>query len=726
MDEADLDRHPSPGTASMCTCPRPHNRLVYEKSPYLLQHAHNPVDWYPWGEEALEEARRQKKPVFLSIGYSTCHWCHVMERECFEDPEIARLLNDICVSIKVDREERPDLDNIYMTVSHLLTGRGGWPLTIFMTPEGGPFFAATYIPKETRSGQIGLRELLLRIDELWKTRRDEVIDSASRLVRALQEGSRTAAGDDLEESVLKRGFEELAEAFDKRWGGFGTAPKFPMAHQLVFLLRYWSRSGEREALEMAVKTLELMRRGGIYDQVGFGFHRYSTDAEWRLPHFEKMLYDQAMLAMAYAEAYQATRNGSFGTTVREILSYVSAEMTSPQGGFFSAQDADSGGEEGAYYLWRAQEIRAALGEEAAGLFISAFGVWDRGNLIDRPWGDHPSLGGKNVLYQAVPIEGLAQSFGLSPRAVEKQLEESRQRLLSARRRRSPPLTDDKILTDWNGLMIAAFSKAAQVLQDPSLARPAQAAADFVLRAMRTPESGLLHRYRDGQAAIDGMLDDYAFLTWGLIELYEALFDERYLASALELTRDAIARFWDTESGGFFFTSDRGRQSLARRKEIVDGALPSGNSVALSNLVRLARLTEDTALEDKARALIKAFSPAVSRSPSWFCHFLVALDLVLGPSYEIVIAGEPRAPDTGLMLAALQRNYIPRTTVRLDPVGGSSNLGAGHLPVPATKPMLNGRATAYVCAGDASLPPTNEVDTLLESLGVRGRGDRPVV
>lgn len=717
MHQADVNRPPHTGTVPMCTCPRPHNRLVYEKSPYLLQHAHNPVDWYPWGQEALEEARRKKKPVFLSIGYSTCHWCHVMERECFEDPEIARLLNEICISIKVDREERPDLDTIYMTVSHLLTGRGGWPLTIFMTPEGQPFFAATYIPKETRFGQIGLRELLKRIDELWKTRRDEVIDSASRLVRALQEGSRTAPGDDLGESVLQRGFEELAEAFDKKSGGFGTAPKFPMAHQIVFLLRYSRRCGRPEAAEMAVKTLESMRRGGIYDQVGFGFHRYSTDAEWRLPHFEKMLYDQALLAMAYTEAYQATGNSVFGTTVKEILSYVGGEMTSSSGGFFSAQDADSGGGEGAYYLWRAEEIRAALGGEAAELFLSAFGVSGRGNLTDRPSGDHHSFGGQKVLYQALTIEELARGFGLSPRAVEKRLEESRRRLRSVRRRRSPPATDDKILTDWNGLMIAAFSKAAQAFEDPSLARRARKAADFILGTMSTPEAGLLHRYRDGQAAIEGMLDDYAFLAWGLIELYETVFDERYLLAALDLTSESIARFWDTESGGFFFTCDRDRQSLVRRKEIVDGALPSGNSVALSNLLRLARLTEDTALEEKARALIRAFSPAVSRSPSWFCHFLAALDLVLGPSYDIVIAGEPRASDTRQMLSALQRNYIPWKTVRLDPAGTRSRPRTAHRPVPASKPMIHGRATAHVCAGGACLPPTNDVGTLLEILGV---------
>ncbi|TKJ45155.1 thioredoxin domain-containing protein, partial [Candidatus Aerophobetes bacterium Ae_b3b] len=513
-----------------------HNRLIFEKSPYLLQHADNPVDWYPWGPEAFEKARKENKPVFLSIGYSTCHWCHVMARESFEDSEVARLMNEVFVSIKVDREERPDIDNVYMMVCQMITGSGGWPLTIIMTPDQKPFFAATYIPKERRFGRMGMLELIPRIKELWTTRRDEVLSSANEITAALQQVSQDAPGEELDETTLDLAYEQLAKRFDEQHGGFGGAPKFPTPHNFLFLLRYWKRTNTERALQMVEKTLQAMRRGGIYDHIGFGFHRYSTDSHWFVPHFEKMLYDQATLAIVYTEAYQATGKEEYAQTAREIFTYVLRDMTAPEGGFYAAEDAESEGEEGKFYLWTEEEIRQVLGSEEAALIVKIFNIEEGGNFIEQVTGRRTA---RNVLHLTKSVKELASELKMSDYDLQKRLQAMRQKLFTYREKRIHPHRDDKILTDWNGLMIAAFAKGARVFDEPRYAEAARGAVDFILKNMCTSDGELLHRYRDEQAALPAQVDDYAFLIWGMLELYETIFEVRYLQIALDLNRDLI-------------------------------------------------------------------------------------------------------------------------------------------------------------------------------------------
>ena len=689
-----------------------HNRLFLEKSPYLLQHAYNPVDWYPWGHEAFEEAASKDKPIFLSIGYSTCHWCHVMERESFEDPGVARLMNDAFVSIKVDREERPDLDNMYMTVCQMITGRGGWPLSIFMTPDKKPFFAATYVPKNSHPGQIGMIELIPRIKEFWSHRRGEVTDSADTIASALLQISQNTSGEDLDESVLTRGFEHLAATFDQKLGGFGSAPKFPIPHNLLFLLRYWKRTGNKQALDMVEKTLLAMRNGGMYDHVGFGFHRYSTDAEWLVPHFEKMLYDQALLAMAYTEAYQATRKVIYRTTSREIFSYVLRDMTSPEGGFYSAEDADSEGEEGAFYLWTPDEIRHVLDNEEADMVIKAFSIHDDGNFVEQTLGKKT---GKNILHLEGSWHSLAADLRISEEDVEKRLERARQKLFAAREKRIHPHKDDKILTDWNALMIAAFAKGAQVFDDPLLVKAARNSADFILTTLRTPAGRLLHRYRDGEAAIHAHVDDYAFLIWGLIELYEATFEEIYLHAALSLNEQLVERFWDQDKGGFYFTAHDNEELLVRQKEIYDGALPSGNSVAMLNLLRLSRMTGLHRLEDMATRIVQAFSRSIRQSPAVYTQLLVAQDFRIGPSFEVVIAGTSDADDTTAMIHALRAPFVPNKVVLFRPAEQDAPGITEIAEFTKNQSCINGKAAAYVCVNHTCSLPTTDTHTMLDLL-----------
>ncbi len=570
------------------------NRLVFEKSPYLLQHAFNPVDWFPWSAEAFEKAKEEDKPVFLSIGYSTCHWCHVMEKESFEDPEVAKLLNETFVCIKVDREERPDLDAAYMKVCQALTGTGGWPLHVIMTPDKKPFFAATYIPKENRYGQIGIKQLTKRVSDLWASRRNELLDSAEKVINLLtekeEETPQTRLSQELGEHTLDEAFLELAQNYDPRHGGFGGAPKFPSPQNLTFLLRYWKRTGDAKALEMVETTLKSMRLGGIYDHLGFGFHRYSTDSKWLVPHFEKMLYDQAMLLMAYAEAFQATRKEEYKQTACEVITYVLQEMTDSQGGFYSAEDADSEGEEGKYYLWTEEQIRQLLPETEADIVQKVFNVEKLGNYEEATTG---KKNGKNILFLSKPLAETAEDLKIPVSDLEKVIDAARQRLLAARSKRIRPSRDDKILTDWNGLMIAALAESARVFNKPEYALAAKKAADFIIGRMLDEEGRLYHRYREGNAAITGFLDDYAFLVWGLIELYETVFDAEYLKLAVEFAKRMFQQFWDEERGGFFQTANSSEVALVRNKDSHDGAYPSGNSAAAFDLVRLARLTGET-------------------------------------------------------------------------------------------------------------------------------------
>jgi uncharacterized protein YyaL (SSP411 family) len=696
---------PSPDKTSM-------NRLVHDKSPYLLQHAHNPVDWYPWSAEAFERAAAEDKPIFLSIGYSTCHWCHVMAHESFEDAEVARLMNDLFVSIKVDREERPDIDGVYMTVCQMLTGSGGWPLTIIMTPDRKPFFAATYLPKRSIGGRIGMLELIPRIREVWQDRREEVVRSTEEIMRTLHRASRHEPGEHLDEAVLTRAYEQLARRYDVRHGGFGGAPKFPTPHNFLFLLRYWQRSGVEMARQMVEKTLEAIRLGGVYDQVGFGVHRYSTDALWLVPHFEKMLYDQALMAMAYIEAYQATGKRFFADTAHEIFAYVLRDMTDPQGGFYSAEDADSEGVEGKFYVWTVEELRNVLPPEDADLAVRFFNVREEGNFAEEATGHRT---GANILHMRRPLEAMAGPLEMTEETLRDRLERVRQRLFEHREQRVRPHRDDKILTDWNGLMIAALAKGARVLDEPRYAAAAERAVEFVGRVLRGSDGRLLHRYRDGDAGIAGMVDDHAFLVWGLLELYETTFAVDHLQTALETHRDLMGHFWDSETGGFFTTADDGEQVLVRQKEIYDGAVPSGNSVAMWNLLRLARLTGNTEWEEKAAAIAQVFANTVARAPSGFSMLMVGLDFNAGPAYEVVIAGDPTAADTRSMLQSLRLRFLPRKVVALRPTGDSPEITriAAYTREQRT---IDGRATAYVCRDFACRRPTTDIEEMLAALG----------
>jgi uncharacterized protein YyaL (SSP411 family) len=690
------------------------NRLAGEKSPYLLQHALNPVDWYPWGSEAFEKARSEDRPIFLSIGYSTCHWCHVMERESFEDSEVAALMNRTFVSIKVDREERPDIDGVYMSVATLMTGRGGWPLTIIMTPDGRPFYAATYLPRESRFGLPGLLDLSPRIGDLWANRRSEILESADAAASAVRSVPRAEERIEPGPRELDAARRELAEAFDAKHGGFGIAPKFPTPHRLVFLLRQWKRTGDERALDMVERSLTAMRNGGIYDHLGFGFHRYSTDTEWLVPHFEKMLYDQALLAVAYTEAYLATRKADYAKTARETLSYVLRDMRSPEGGFYSAEDADSEGVEGKFYVWTSEEVRGVLGEADARIAALAFGVCDQGNFIEEATGRRT---GANILHRPEPRGEIARSLGLSERELERALDSIRTRLLAARRERVRPPRDDKILTDWNGLTIAALALSGRALGEPAFVGAAARAADFILSSIRDSDGRLLHRYRDGDAAIRASADDYAFLIWGLLELYEATFDPSRLEAAVALNEDLLRLFWD-ENGGLYFTAEDAETLLTRRKEVYDGATPSANSVALLNLLRLGRMTGEASLESRAAAVARAFGAVVSRHPSAYTHFMTALDFAVGPSVEIVIVGAPDAEATRDLVETVRASYLPRSVTLLKAPGDQPALSAVAPWTDALVPAGD-RATAYVCRDFRCELPATDPAALRERLSADG-------
>ena len=694
------------------------NRLKDERSPYLLQHKDNPVDWYPWGEEAFGRARREDRPIFLSIGYATCHWCHVMEHESFEDEEVARLMNEAFVCIKVDREERPDVDGVYMTVCQMMTGHGGWPLTILMTPEKEPFYAATYLPRASRFGRLGMLELVPRVAELWRTEREHIFETAAHVTASLRSAAAQAPGaQPLGTAELADAYQHLAQRFDPVHGGFGDAPKFPSPHNLLFLLRYWKRSGERQALEMVAHTLRRMRLGGVYDHVGFGFHRYATDRTWLLPHFEKMLYDQALLVMAYVEAYLATGDRAFEQTAREVLSYVLRDMTAPEGGFYSAEDADSEGREGKFYVWEAPELDAVLSADDARLARAVFNVEADGNFAEEATRRKT---GENVLYLAEPLATLAGAKGLPEDELAARLEAIRRTLFDHRERRIHPLKDDKILTDWNGLMIAALARAARAFDEPAYAEAATRAVHFVGERLTLPDGRLLHRYRDGDAAVPGNLDDYAFLTWGLLDLYETTFDPSLLERALVLDEHLQRRFRDPDAGGFFFTADDAEGLIVRQKEFYDGAVPSGNSVAMLNLLRLGRMTGSARFEERAVEVGRAAGDVVRRMPAGFTALLMGLDFAVGPTAEIVIAGEPGAADTRAMLKVLGERFDPNRVVLLRPRSGGEAM-TKIAPFVEAMQARGGRATAYVCRDYRCEAPVDTPEALRARLDA-GEGE----
>lgn len=644
----------------------PANRLAGESSPYLLQHAGNPVDWYPWGEEAFARARREEKPVFLSIGYSTCHWCHVMAHESFEDAEIAFLLNQSFISIKADREERPDIDHIYMTFCQNFTGSGGWPLTVFLTPDREPFFAGTYFPKTGRGGRPGLMELLPRIQELWRSRRAELTGSAQQMLESLRQRESPRSGPSPGENILQAACHELEHQYDSLHGGFGQAPKFPTPGHLFFLLRYWKKTGSARALEMVETTLRKMRAGGIYDQAGFGFHRYSTSRDWRLPHFEKMLYDQALLAMAYCDACQATGRSCYARTVREILTYTGRDLAAPEGGFYSAEDADSEGLEGKFYLWTWTELKEALPGPDFQWLCHQFRLLPEGNFHDEAAGRSTGL---NILCPdpSTPPDHSGVLTGLAGPEDPDHPDHSRwvrirERLLELRASRTRPHLDDKILTDWNGLMITALARAGLVLDEPALLDSATRTARFLLTQLRTPDGRLLHRYRHGQAGIPAMLDDYAFFIQGLLELYAATLDPEWLAQALELNRQQQDLFQDPAEGGFFFTPANGETLIIRQKIFFDGAIPAGQSVALANLVRLSRLTGEPGLLEQARSTGQAAARLLALSPSGFTALLASWQLITGPSTEVILTGDPGHPLFRDFRRLLRQPFHPGLTV----------------------------------------------------------------
>jgi uncharacterized protein len=684
------------------------NRLVFEKSPYLLQHAANPVNWYPWGEDAFAAAREQGKPIFLSIGYSTCHWCHVMEHESFEDDEVAAVMNAYFIAIKVDREERPDIDNVYMKACRALGKRGGWPLTIMMTPDKVPFFAGTYFPKTGRFGREGMMELIPRMGEEWHNEREGLLTSGWKVIARIKPRAGNRSGNDLDETVLTKGFTHLSQSFDSTYGGFGRSPKFPTPHRLSFLLRYWRRSGDPVALDIVEKTLQSMRRGGIYDHIGHGFHRYSTDAKWLVPHFEKMLYDQAMLVIAYVEAYQATGKAEYAATAREVLDYVLRDMTDAKGGFYSAEDADSEGVEGKFNVWSADEITKVLGDEAD-LYIKAYNIRSGGNFSNPH--TPPAT---NIPHLTQSWSVLATQLGLGEADLRQKLEASRAKLFAVRERRIHPYKDDKILTDWNGLMIAAFAKAARAIDAPEYAIAAQRAADFIWDYVRDARGRLLKRHRGGESALPAHAADYAFMIWGLLDLYEANFEVRNLTRAIELNDQLIEHFWDDAAGGLFFTADDSEALPVRSKEVYDGAIPSGNSVAMLNFLRIARLTADASLEEKAASIGRAFSAGILGGPSSYAQLLCALDFGVGPSYEVVIVGSQGSSGVDAMISALRKTFAPSKVVLFRPDSDSPEITKIATFTKNHKAM-KGKATAYVCRNHRCKLPTTDPSVMVESL-----------
>lgn len=684
------------------------NRLAKEKSPYLLQHSENPVDWFPWSDEAFQKAKEENKPIFLSIGYSTCHWCHVMEKESFEDKEIAQLMNDAFISIKVDREERPDVDGIYMTVCQMLTGGGGWPLTIVMTPDKKPFFAGTYFPKQTRFGRSGLNEIIPQIKKIWLTRRDEINNSAEEITNAINLNVSIDA-DTLTEEIFNKAYEELKNKFDKENGGFGTAPKFPMPHNLLFLMRYWKRKNNPYALDIVEKTLTEMRKGGIYDHIGFGFSRYSTDKFWFVPHFEKMLYDQAQLAIAYTEAYQITKKEIYKTTALEILKYVMRDMTSPEGGFYSAEDADSEGEEGKFYLWQEDELRNLLKDDAE-IVIEYFNVIKESN-----WSDQNIDGAQstNILHIKNSTAEIAVKLSKDEQEIINIINTAKEKLFNIREERVHPYKDDKILTDWNGLMISAFAKAFQIFHDDKLMTAAVNAAEFVINKMISKKGRLLHRFRENEAGIQANADDYAFFIQGLLDLYEAAFDAKYLEKAFLLNEDMIKYFWNNETGGFYFTPFDGEKLLIRQLEIYDGAVPSGNSIAFLNLLRIERYTGNTELGNRADKLIEVFAASVKRNAFAFTQFLVGLEFALGKTKEIIIAGKKDSRKTKELINSIHEYFNPNKILILnDDDGDIKKL----VPFISNYKTNKDEVYIYICENYVCNLPVNDLNNLKKMLG----------
>ncbi len=710
------------------------NRLGGESSPYLLQHADNPVDWYPWGGEALARARAEQKPIFLSIGYSTCHWCHVMEHESFASAEIAAMLNAHFVSIKVDREERPDIDRVYMLFVQATTGQGGWPMSVFLTPDLEPFYGGTYFPPTTRFGRPGFLEVLQEISRVWRDERERVTASAATLTERLREATRPEPQADrgvvvAPPEALDEALKQYVQAYDARFGGFGAAPKFPRPAELLFLLRQSALSGNPEGLEMTLETLRAMATGGMRDHVGGGFHRYSVDAFWRVPHFEKMLYDQAQMVMALLEASQASGDPFYASVAEDTLAYVARELTGPEGGFFSAEDADSVPPdeadaphprklEGAFYLWSLEDVTDAVGEALASLVVARFGLLPDGNASD-PQGEFRR---RNVLYVARDLEDLAAEFRQPIDAVIRDLRQARQRLHAHRRERPRPALDDKVLTAWNGLTIAAFARAARQLQHQSgqasvWLRAAERAAQFLRDNVWHPNEGrLLRRWRAGEAAIDAYAEDYACLAYGLLELFEATGDASWLEWARDLQAQLDDRFWDDVAAGWFSTSGDDPTVLLRMKEDYDGAEPAASSVAVATQLRLVHLSPDSAAVTRIERTLARGGLSIGQAARAVPFMLANLATYHAGVRQIVVVGPPDDEHTRALQAVVARHYLPFSVVVPVTPGHEQARLAHLLPFLERLTMRDGRATAYVCEGFTCQAPTSDPETFARQLG----------
>ena len=680
--------------------PKHTNRLIHETSPYLLQHAHNPVDWYPWGEEALERAKHEQKPILLSIGYSACHWCHVMERESFENEDIAAIMNALFVNIKVDREERPDLDEIYMNAVQILTRQGGWPMTVFLTPDLKPFFGGTYYPPEDRYGRPGFPKVMYAVIEAYNDKNDQVLEQADQITAQLNQMSNLVSSHDQEltEELMTKAFQHYRSQFDSQYGGFGNAPKFPPSMGLPFLLRYWHHSGNVNALEMVELTLQKMARGGMYDQLGGGFHRYSTDARWLVPHFEKMLYDNAQLVVAYFEAYQATQNSFYLDIATETLDYVLREMYDAEnGGFYSTQDADSEGVEGKFFVWEPSEVEDIIGEENAEIFCEFYDITPHGNFE-----------GESILHIQTPSDVFARKLGMEQAALDTLLTDCKQKLFTEREKRIKPGLDDKILTSWNGIMIRGMAIGYQLTSKLEYLTACEKSAEFVLTTLSQEDGLLLRTYREGKSHLNAYLEDYSYFIAGLVALYEASFDAKWLTEAERLANIMIEQFADDDGEGFFFTGKAHESLIVQSKSAYDGATPAGASMAIHSLLRLAKHLDKPEFHDKAVSTLKLYFHQMDVMPLGSGQLLCELAFLLSTPKEMAIVGNREDAKTKSMLAALHGMYLPNKIVAL-----SESPDAATLPLLANKPLIDNGTTAYVCENYVCQEPTTDVDAFVE-------------
>ncbi|GMQ60360.1 thioredoxin domain-containing protein [Vallitalea sediminicola] len=675
------------------TVQRKENKLADEKSPYLLQHKMNPVDWYPWGEEAIKQAQKEDKPIFLSIGYSTCHWCHVMERESFEDNEIANILNNNFISIKVDREERPDIDSVYMDVCQKLTGGGGWPLSIFITPEQKPFYAGTYFPKHSMYGRVGFIDLLNNISKIWSDNKQELINKSDEILRHINL-IKTDEKVEINQGTIDLAYQELMEGFDLRYGGFNKPPKFPTPHNLFYLFKKYILYKDEHALNMCVKTLEGMYRGGIYDHIGSGFSRYSTDREWLVPHFEKMLYDNALLIMAYTQGYMCTKKEDFKRVVEDTINYLTRDMLDINGGFYSAEDADSEGEEGKFYIFSKREILDVLGIKDSEIFCNVYNVTEEGNFES-----------KNILNLIDTELSIVTEH-------DKLLKECKQKLFDYRNKRVRPHRDDKILTSWNGLIIAALATAGRYLKNDKYIDYAKNTVNFIYNNLTKEDGGLYVRYRDGERKNDGYLDDYAFMIWGLIELYETTFDKFYLKWAVDLNNYMINNFWDNGDGAFFLYSTKSEKLISRPKEIYDGAIPSGNSVAAYCLLKLSRLTGEVSLEEKANRIIEVFSTQINSYPRYYSFILQVVMILAKSNKDIVISGSYEDGEVRTFIDKINDKYNSYFTILIN--DGSEEITEINHGI-EDKRKISDKNTIYICENYSCKSPITDLSKAIDKI-----------